>query len=319
MKVLVTGATGFVGGAVLRALATNGHEAVAAVRRADHALPAAVCPVRVGELGPHTDWTEALAGAEAVVHLAARAHVLNDPDPDPLAVFRRVNRDGTVRLAEQAVAAGVKRLVFVSTIKVHGEATPPGRPFRPEDPPAPEDGYGLAKAEAEAALADIAARTGMELVVIRPPLVHGPRAKGNLASLMTAIARRMPLPLGAIDNRRSLVGVDNLADLVRVCLEHPAAAGRSFLVRDSEDVSTPGLIRRLAGAMGRRPLLVPVPPALLTAAGRLLGRQTTVERLLGSLTVDDAATREVLGWQPRIGLDEGLSAMAAAWRARAGA
>jgi nucleoside-diphosphate-sugar epimerase len=319
MKVLVTGATGFVGGAVTRALAGAGHEVVAAVRRADCALPAAVCPVRVGELGPHTDWTEALAGARTVVHLAARAHVLNDPEPDPLATFRRVNRDGTVRLAEEAAAAGVKRLVFVSTIKVNGESTAAGKPFRAEDPRSPKDAYAVAKAEAEAALIDIAWRTGMELTIIRPPLVHGPRARGNLATLMRTIARGVPLPIGLIDNQRSLVGVDNLADLVRVCLDHPAAAGRTFLVRDDDDVSTRDLVRRLAGAMGCRARLLPVPPVLLGLGLRLAGKGAVAERLLGSLTVDDAPTRAALGWSPRLGLDEGLSAMAAAWRTQGGA
>jgi nucleoside-diphosphate-sugar epimerase len=310
MKVLVTGASGFVGAAAVHALAAAGHQVVAAVRR-DVALPASVCPVRVADLGPHTDWTEALEGVEAVVHLAARAHVMDETEADPAAVFRRVNRDGTARLAEEAATAGVRRLVFVSSIKVNGEATQPGRPFRADDAAAPEDPYGVAKAEAEAALAAIAARTGLELVVVRPPLVHGPGAKGNLALLGRAVARGIPLPLGLVDNRRSLVGLANLADLLRVCVEHPAAPGHTFLVRDGEDLSTPELIRRMARAMGRPARLLPVPPALLRLAGSLTGKGAAVARLLGSLQVDDQPTRAVLGWTPPVGLDHGLAEMAA--------
>lgn len=310
MKILVTGASGFIGAAASHALAAAGHQVVAAVRR-EVALPAAVCPVRVAELGPHTDWTEALDGVEAVVHLAARAHVMDETEADPAAVFRRVNRDGTVRLAEEAVAAGVRRLVFVSSIKVNGEATLPGRPFRADDVPAPEDPYGVAKAEAEAALAAIAARTGLELVVVRPSLVHGPGAKGNLAVLAKAVIRGIPLPLGLVDNRRSLVGLSNLADLLRVCVEHPAAPGRTFLVRDGEDVSTPDLIRRIARAMGRPARLLPVPTTLLRLAGTLTGKTAAVTRLLGSLQVDDEPTRTTLSWSPPVSLDHGLAEMAA--------
>ncbi len=311
MRVLVTGASGFDGGPVCRALAAAGFAVTAALRR-DAAVPAGIAACRIGELGPATDWRPALAGVDTVVHLAARAHVMREAATDPLALFRAVNRDGAVRLAEQAAAAGIRRLVFVSSIKVNGEATPPGRPFRPDDPPAPCDPYGIAKAEAEAGLAAIAAATGLELVVIRPPLVHGLGAKGNMASLMAIIARGLPLPLASVDNRRSLVGVANLADLVRACLVHPAAAGRTFLVRDDPDLATPELIRRLARAMVRPARLLPCPPALLTAAATLLGQGGRARRLLGSLTVDDSLTRATLGWSPPLGLDAGLAAMAAA-------
>ncbi len=311
MKVLLTGASGFVGGPVCRALAKAGMEVTAALRHGT-LLPAGVTAGRIGEIGPATDWRPLLAGMEAVVHLAARAHVLRDAAADPLALYRAVNRDGAVRLAEQAAAAGSRRMVFMSSIKVNGEATSPGRPFRPDDDPAPADSYGVAKAEAEAELAAIARRTGLELVVIRPPLVHGPCAKGNLASLMAAIARGLPLPLASVDNRRSLVGVANLADLVRACLVHPDAAGKTFLVRDDPDLATPELIRRLAAAMGRPARLLPCPPALLKAAAAALGRGAMMRRLLGSLTVDDRLTRATLGWMPPVGLDAGLAAMAGA-------
>lgn len=314
MKVLVSGASGFVGGAVCRRLAASGHTVVAAVRRDDAFLPLEAEARRVGELGPDTDWRAALRGCDSVVHLAARAHVMWDRSADPRALFRQVNCAGALRLAEQAVAAGVGRFVFVSSIKVNGEATPPDRPFRADDEPAPMDAYGLSKAEAEAGLAGLSARTGLSLAVVRPPLVHGPGVKGNLAALMKVLARGWPLPLGAIENRRSLVGVDNLADALAFLVAH-SAQGR-FLVRDGEDVSTPELVRRLARGLGRRAMLLPVPPGLLWLAGRLSGKSVAVERLVGSLVVDDTPLR-ALGWRPGKSLDEGLAAMAAAYLRRA--
>lgn len=309
MKVLVTGASGFLGGPVCRALAAAGHEVLGAVRR-PVALAAGVCPVAAADLSSDADWSVALMGCEAVVHLAARAHVMHETEADPLAVFRRVNRDGTARLAEQAAAAGVRRFIFVSSIKAQGESGL----LRAIDVPAPVDPYGIAKLEAERALSAAAARAGMETTVIRPPLVHGAGAKGNLATLMRVLSKGVPLPLAWVDNRRSLVGADNLADLIRVCLGHPAAAGATFLVRDAEDLSTPQLLRRLATAMGRRVVLLPVPPSMLRLTARMVGRQAMAERLLGSLTVDDAATRQALSWEPPNSVDSGLAAMAAAFR-----
>lgn len=314
MKILVTGASGFVGAPMCRRLLADGHHVVAAVRRDDAFLPLDVEARRVDPLGPDTDWRAALKGCDAVLHLAARAHVMRDRAADPLALFRAVNRDGAVRLAEQAVAADVGRFVFVSSIKVNGEVTPVDRPFRGDDEPAPVDAYGLSKAEAEAALAGIAVRTGLSLAVVRPPLVHGPGAKGNLAALMAVLARGVPLPLGAIANRRSLVGVDNLADALAF-LAGRAEQGR-FLVRDDEDVSTPELIRRLARLLGRSACLPPVPVALLRLAGTLTGKSAAVARLTGSLVVDDGPLR-ALGWTPARSLDEGLAAMVAAQGAHA--
>lgn len=308
MRILVTGASGFVGGPTCRRLLSAGHQVVAAVRRDDSLLPREVEPRRVAELGPDTDWRAALKGCDAVIHLAARAHVMKDEAADRLALFRRVNRDGAVRLAEQAAGAGVGRFVFVSSIKVNGEATPSDRPFRGDDIPAPVDPYGIAKAEAEAELAGIATRAGLSLAIVRPPMVHGPQAKGNLAALMTVLAKGIPLPLGAIRNRRSLVGVDNLADALAFLAAQPAQ-GR-FLVRDGEDISTPELIRVLAEGLGRPAVLVPVPVAMLRLAGRLLGKGAAIDRLTGSLVVDDAPLRD-LGWMPPLGLAEGLAKMAA--------
>lgn len=308
MRVLVTGASGFVGGPLCHRLLAAGHQVVAAVRRDDAFLPMEVEARRVAELGPDTDWRGALKGCDAVIHLAARAHVMKDKGTDRLALFRRINRDGTVRLAEQAVSSGVGRFVFVSSIKVNGESTPMDRPFHGDDAPAPVDPYGLSKAEAEAELAGIATRTGLSLAVVRPPLVHGPGAKGNLATLMRVLAKGIPLPLGAIHNRRSLVGVENLADALAFLVTQEAQ-GR-FLIRDGEDISTPELIRRLAEGLGRSAYLLPVPVALLRLSGAMLGKAAAVDRLTGSLVVDDTPLR-ALGWVPPVSLAEGLLAVAA--------
>ena len=309
MRVLVTGATGFVGGPVCRRLADSGWAVAGAIRR-PAAMPPGIAARVVGDIGPETNWREALAGIDAVVHLTARAHVMRDTESDPLAVFRRINRDATLRLAEECVRAGVPRLLFASSIKVNGEATPPGRPFRAEDAPRPVDAYGIAKAEAEEGLARIAAATSLGVTVIRPPLVHGPGAKGNLAALMAALRRRLPLPLGRIANRRSLIGVGNLAEAVRFCLADTRTVGATYLVRDGEDVSTPELIRRLGAALDAPARLLPVPVAALRLAGTLAGKGAAVDRLAGSLVVDDAPLR-ALGWSPPLGLDAGLAAMAA--------
>lgn len=311
-RILVTGAGGFLGGPVCRALVASGHQVQGAVRRADVSLPAGVAAIPGPDLGADADWQDALVGVEAVVHLAARAHVMDESAADPLALFRSINRDGTLALARQAAHAGVRRFLFISSIKVNGEATPIDRPFTAMDAPGPQDAYGLSKAEAEEGLARLAAATGLECVVLRPPLVHGPKVKGNLALLLRLVASGLPLPLGAIGNRRSLVGAANLADAIRFLLECPVAAGGTFLIRDGEDVSTPELLRRLGLALGRRPWLVPVPPALLGAGLRLVGRGAMMERLAGSLVVDDAPLR-ALGWAPPQSLDQGLAAMAAAF------
>lgn len=309
MKILVTGASGFVGVPTCRRLLAAGHQVVAAVRRDDCFLPLGIEARRVAPLGPDTDWRDVLAGCDAVVHLAARAHVMKDRVADRLTLFRRINRDGAVRLAEQAAAGGVKRFVFVSSIKVNGEGTPQDRPFRADDSPAPVDPYGVSKAEAEAALADVASRTGLSLAVVRPPLVHGPGAKGNLAALLKVLCLGLPLPLGAVDNRRSLVGVDNLADALAFLVERDTQG--CFLVRDGDDISTAQLIRLLADGMGISARLVPVPPTLLRLAGTVTGKRAAVDRLIGSLVVDDAPLR-ALGWVPPLGLRDGLRMMAAA-------
>lgn len=308
MKVLVTGANGFVGRAVCRRLLAEGWPVAGAVRR-QTTLEEGTEARHIGEIGPDTDWDAALAGIEAVVHLAARVHVMQDKTADPLTAFRRVNTEGTLRLAEAAAKAGVKQFVFMSSIKVNGEETAPGHPFRPDDMVAPEDPYGRSKWEAEQGLAEISARTGMAVVILRPPLVHGPGVGGNLQALMTFLGKGLPLPLGLLDNRRSLLGVENLADAVTCCLKAQPQGCATYLLRDGEDVSTPGLIRLLSQCLGQQVLLLPLPPALLRLAGRLLGKGAAMDRLLGSLQVEDSAFRARFGWVPPHSLEEGLRHM----------
>lgn len=247
-----------------------------------------------------------MRGVHAVVHCAARVHVMQDGAPDPLQVYREVNVDGTLNLALQAAQAGVRRFVFVSSIKVNGESTLPGHAFSADDQPEPLDSYGVSKLEAEQGLWKIAAQTGMEVVIVRPPLVYGPGVKANFASMMRWVSLGVPLPLGRIHNARSMVALDNLIDLLVTCLKHPAAAGQTFLVSDGEDVSTTELLRRTARAMGRRALLLNVPASRLEMVASLLGKRAMAQRLCGSLQVNIDKTRSTLGWEPPLTLDQGL-------------
>ncbi len=321
--VLVTGARGFVGVPTVAAFRGAGWTVVAACRSAGSAgTPAGIFPphtrtpdtgvttpapgsyreIAVGELGPETDWREALRGVDVVVHLAARVHQMNDTAADPLAEFRLVNVEGTRRLAEQAAAAGARRFVFVSSIKVNGEATAPGAAFRETDSPDPQDAYGISKYEAEQAAFEVGRRAGIEIVIVRPPLMVGSGVKGNLASLAQAIRRGRPLPLGAItENRRSLLDVRNLADALMLCAVHPAAAGEVFLLSDGVPVSTAELARHIGRATERDPRLVPVPPSCIRLAARLLGKGAAAERLTGSLLIDNTKIRRTLDWTPRHG------------------
>lgn len=231
---------------------------------------------------------------------------MDDPSADPLTEFRRVNVEGTLNLARQAAAAGVQRFIFISSIKVNGEETAPGDAFTASDVPAPQDPYGLSKFEAEEGLRSLAQQTGMEVVIIRPPLVYGPSVKGNFASMIKLVQKGLPLPLGAIHNKRSLVGIDNLVDLIIRCIDHPAAANQTFLASDGVDLSTTELLRSVVKAMGKPSRLVPVPASLLQTGAGLLGKKAMAQRLLGSLQVDISKTREVLGWEPPYTVEEGL-------------
>ena len=309
MGVLITGATGFVGRAVIKTLAHTKFVVRAAVRSPLGAESLTKCDaIAVGDLSPITDWHPALHDIDAVVHLAGRAHVLKEDAADPLAECRRINRDATLNVARQAAAARVKRFVFVSTVKVNGE----GREatYAALDLPDPHDAYAVSKWEAEQGLHQIAAQTGLQVVILRTPLIYGPGVKANFLRLLQAVDRGIPLPLGAVRNRRSLLYVENFASALLSCLTHPEAAGKTYFVRDGEDISSAELVRRLAHALGRPARLVPMPPTLLRAAGALLGKKAAVERLLGSLTVDDAPLRRELGWTPPYTLDEGLAATA---------
>lgn len=268
--------------------------------------PDGVEVAQIDGLSVAQSWAQALRGVDVVIHCAGRVHVMDERAADPLAEFRSVNVEATRHLAQEAAAAGVKRFVFVSSIKVNGEETAPGLPFTADAAPQPQDPYGQSKLEAEQALFAVAAQTGLEVVVVRPPLVYGPGVKANFASLMRALQRRLPLPFGAIDNRRSLVARDNLVDLLLLCAQHPAAAGQVFLVSDGEDLSTAQLCRGLSKALGVRPRLLPVPSGLLHLLGLLTGRSQQVQRLLGSLQVDISATRRQLGWIPPVSVEQAL-------------
>lgn len=308
---LVTGATGFVGGAIARRLSADpAFQPRAAVRRAGAILPPDVERILVESLDARTSWRAALDGVDAVVHAAARVHVMHDDAVAPFAEFRRVNVDGTVNLARQAAEAGVRRFVFISSIKVNGECTPADQPFTSEDRPRPADPYGISKLEAEQGLREVARLTGLEVVVLRPVLVYGPGVGANFRSMLGWLHRGLPLPFGAVRNRRSLVALDNLTDLAVRTLTHPAAANGTFLVSDGEDLSTPELLRRAAAALGTSARLVSVPPAMLTMVARLAGRQALLRRLGGSLCVDISQTRASLDWSPPVRVDDALAATA---------
>lgn len=305
MTVAVTGASGFVGKALVRQLVRREIPVRGLVRACD-ATQVAGDWFAVGDMRQVVDWAKALRGIDVIIHCAARAHVMRETQADARAAFRAVNVEATRRLAEQGVACGIRRLVYVSSIKVNGEQTTSDRPFRHADKAAPEDAYGISKWEAEQVLWEIAARTGLEVVVVRPPLVYGPHVKGNFVRLLRWVALGLPLPLGSVTNQRSLVGLDNLTDLLVRCVDHPAASGGTFLVSDGRDLSTPELLRLLAQAMGRQGRLLPLPPRWLKAAGKVVRQHGAVSRLLGSLRVDISHTRETLNWNPPVSVEEEL-------------
>ncbi len=309
-RVCVTGANGFVGKLIARSFSPSGHAVVGAIRSSNLVIPeSGLTYVAVGDFGEDTDWSAALTGVDCVIHCAARAHVMHETSGDALAAYRAVNVDGSRRLAAQAAAAGVRRLVYLSSIKVNSEQTAPGAPFLFSDTPAPEDAYGISKWETEQALWEISAKTGLEVVVVRSPLVYGSGVKGNLARLLRLVRLGLPLPLGAIRNKRSLIGLDNLVNLLIRCVDHPAAAGQTFLVSDGEDLSTADLIRHMAAAMSRSARLFPVPVSLLRIVGIALGKQAEIDRLVGSLQIDSSHTRQVLGWTPPVSVQEGIRRM----------
>lgn len=302
--VVVTGGNGFVGGALCSYMTLNGWHVRPVVREcagghSNH--------LSVGDIGPDTDWASALAGADFVVHCAARVHVMDEDGTRSLDAYRRVNVAGTLNLARQAAAMGVRRFIFLSSVKVNGEATLIDTPFRAGDVPDPQDAYGISKHEAEVGLLEMADATGMEVVIVRPPLIYGPGVKANFAAMMRWLRRGIPLPFGAVTgNKRSFVALDNLLDLLVTCITHPAAANQTFMVSDGHDLSTRDLLCRMGQAMGKSVHLLPVPPVMLKWGANMLGKSNKARRLLGSLQVDIANTYEVLGWVPPISVDEGL-------------
>jgi nucleoside-diphosphate-sugar epimerase len=316
LKTLVTGATGFVGSALVDRFRGDGVFSARVALRDSVAIGEGRfdMPIVVGDLKPDTDWRSALDGIQTVVHLAARVHVMRETATDSLSEFRRINVEGTVNLARQAISAGVRRFIFVSSIKVNGESTSRGKPFHPDDTPLPIDPYGISKYEAEIELQRLALESGMEVVIIRPPLVYGPGVKANFQSMIRWVWRGIPLPLGAvISNKRSLISLDNLVDFIVTCIDHPAAANQTFLVSDGESLSTAALLRRMGEALGRPARLIPVPVSLLKLGATMLGKPSIAQRLCGSLEVDIGKTRELLGWMPPISVDEGLRRTAAHW------
>jgi nucleoside-diphosphate-sugar epimerase len=309
MKILVTGANGFLGKVLCKELRRHSYAVIAAYRSMQQHVDQ-IEHLVVGSIDKNTDWSVALQAVDVVVHLAARVHAMKETSEDSYEEFRKINVDGTLHLAMQAAKAGVKRFIFMSSIKVNGEFTEIGKPFLEEHPASPKDSYGLSKYEAEQGLFMIAQQTGMEVVVIRPPLVYGAGVKANFASMMRAVKRELPLPLGAIYNKRSFVYVDNLVSLILRCIVHPAAANQVFLVSDNHDLSTTELLQACAVALGVKPRLLSVPQGLIEIGARLLGKRSVAQRLCGHLQVDISKARRLLDWTPPVSVIDGLKVTA---------
>jgi nucleoside-diphosphate-sugar epimerase len=310
LKILVTGTNGFIGSKLCHVLEENGFSIVAAVRGyIDTEADCATHTVSAGDIGPSTDWSLALNEIDVVIHLAARVHVMKESSKDPLAEYRRVNVEGTRHLSLMAARSGVKRFVYVSTVKVNGENTVE-KSFSESDIPSPQNAYAISKWEAEEALRDIASQTGLEIVIIRPPLVYGPGAKGNMLSLMRYIDRGYPLPFGGIHNKRSFISLDNLADVLLTSTTNVNCAGQTFLVSDGDDLSTSELIKRIAAAMNRKSHLINIPEKLFSVIGTMMPPlRPILGRLTGSLVIDSTRFRSVAGWHPPQTVNAGIKDM----------
>jgi nucleoside-diphosphate-sugar epimerase len=310
-KILVTGANGFVGLNIYKHLIKLNYSVKGIIRNLDNTLINCDSKyISVGNIDAETNWDNALEGIDCIIHCAGKAHAMNKEVE--LDIYRKVNRDGTKHLAEQAVKAKIKRFIFLSSVKVNGESTGNSdgpKIFTNDDMPNPQDNYAISKFEAEKALWEVASKTGLEVVVIRLPLVYGYGAKGNLARLIKIIYSKIPLPLGGIQNKRSLIGIDNLVDILARFIEHPNAAGKTFLVSDGEDLSTPELIRLLASTMGQSAKLFTVPTFLLKFLGFVIGKQKEIDRLTDSLQIDSSHVREILNWTPPVSVEEGIRKM----------
>lgn len=305
MKILITGSSGFVGSSLLYSLRNSHHQLCVVSRKltlSDHATTL----INVENIDANTDWQNALIDVDTVIHLAARVHVMHENAKDPLAAFRAVNVEGTLNLANQASKAGVKRFIFVSSVKVNGESTDANHSFVFSDEPNPQDAYGTSKLEAEEGLISIAKATGLEIVIIRPPLVYGKDVKANFSNMLKLVNLGLPLPFGAINNKRSLIYVENLVSFITLCITHPDAANQTFLVSDGEDVSTTQLLQMCASAMGKHIWLLPIPQSWLTSVLNILGKQNLVQRLFGNLQIDNQYAYDRLNWRPPFTLAEGL-------------
>jgi nucleoside-diphosphate-sugar epimerase len=312
VRTLVTGADGFVGSALCPLFEAQGLDVRRAVWKVTNSHDPAHEWVATGDIGPDTDWHALLNGVQVVIHLANRAHIMSETASDPLREFRRVNTQGTQRLAEQAQAQGIRRFVFVSSIGIHGEVTPRGQSWTEDSPANPANDYTVSKWEAEVGLQELADRTGWDVVIVRPPLVYGPGVPGNFLRLLHLAARRLPLPFASVRNRRSFVALSNLVDFLQVCATHPAAANQTFLISDGEDVSTAQLVQKLGHCLDIPQRLFPFPLFAIEWGGRLARKSRTVHSLFGNLCVDSSKARQMLDWHPVINVDEQL-AQTAAW------
>jgi len=313
-KILISGAAGFIGSQLVKHLLQKKHLVKSVIRekkygKKDKTSAEEICKI----IEPMTPWGEDLRDVNTVIHLAARVHIMNDKASNPIYEFRKSNTLSTLNFAEQAANAGVRRFIFLSSIKVNGENTFNGNYFHSIDNPEPQDPYSKSKYSAEQGLLEIAKKTGLEVVIIRPPLVYGPNVKGNFCNMMKWLQKGIPLPLGAIHNQRSLIALANLIDLITTCIDHPAAAGQTFLVSDGEDLSTTKLLRRLGLGLGKPARLLPVPQIWLETSLNLIGKQAIAQRLCGNLQIDISRTREILNWSPPVRVDDALQQTAQAW------
>ncbi len=309
-KLLVTGATGFIGRALINELLHHDLDLLASTRIAIPQLPQQVKHVTIGNLLPSTDWSVALKKLDIIIHTAARVHVMTDNTKDPLTEFQKINNLSTLNLAKQAATAGVNRFIFISSIKVNGETTSHNQKFSPSDKFIPSDPYALSKYDAEIGLLNLAKKTNMEVVIIRPPLVYGPLVKGNFSSLIKWIKKNIPLPFGTVHNQRSLVALDNLVNFIILCTAHPNAANEIFLISDDSDISTTELLKKIAQAFNKKGYLLPIPVSFLTLLATLTGNKKIADRIVGSLQIDISKAKHLLHWKPVTTIDEQLKKIA---------